>query len=491
MICVLAQNTTLDKITKAHFEKKIEEGKFSKVETELFKYVVANPKDAIGFFLLAKLRLKQNRLNEAKSLSQKTLTLDPHLLSAKLILAEVYIQMGETEQARAVLNDISEREISESSIRLNIAQTFALAGDCSGALKAVDKLPSRVKNNEALPIRAACFFESDDEKSFASLVPFAKTAAKQNPQVAIKFAEVMSKGSHHREAADLLRLVIFSSPKNTTALLLLAKSEIYLKDLLNAKIHLTQVERLQPDSSELLFVKSVLESEQGNNARSLELLEKSIAANPDNIEVLAQFVVSAMRANQAGKAVQAAKKLIDLKPDNLEFLYLYGAASLQNNNLQKAETSLTKYVESRPNDSRGCLALGLTLAAQTDKLSETRQQFLHCLGINPNNYEAAYQLGLSYKTQGESAKAIEYLEQTVQLSPNYALGLRDLGAVYIQTGAEARARPVLEKATLLNPNDADTHFQLSRLYNIIGEHELGKKHLQIFQKLKNPTKNGM
>jgi len=50
---------------------------------------------------------------------------------------------------------------------------------------------------------------------------------------------------------------------------------------------------------------------------------------------------------------------------------------------------------------------------------------------------------------------------------------------------------VLEKAVALNPNDADTHFQLSRLYNLTGERELAKKHLEIFQKLKNPKKDGM
>ena len=72
---------------------------------------------------------------------------------------------------------------------------------------------------------------------------------------------------------------------------------------------------------------------------------------------------------------------------------------------------------------------------------------------------------------------------------NYAFALRDLGALYLQAGAEAKARTVLEKAVSLSPNDADTHFQLSRLYNLIGESTLAKRHLEIFQKLKNPTGN--
>ncbi len=490
-ICVLAQIKADNKSALANFDKKIEDGKLSEVETDLFNYVIANPKDAQGFSLLAKLRLKQNRLNEAKSLLNKALSIDPALLSAKLTLAQVDFQSGEIEQARAVLNGITESDISEASLRFIAAEISALVGDCPRALILAEKLPLKIKNGEALPLRATCYLEFGDKKNFALLIPLTKTLARQNPTVAVKFAVVLSKAAMHKETADLLRLVVVAAPKDTEGLLLLAKSEIVLKDFSNAKIHLTQAEKLDPKSAELFFVKSIFESEQGNSARSLELLERSLAENPDNIQALARFVVVALRANQNGKAVRAAERLLNLQPENLDFLYLYGIASLQNNNVQKAETALTKFLEARPNDSLGCLALGLTFAAQTDKLREARLQMEKCLAINPNNFEAAYQLGLSYKVQGDTAKAIEYLEQTVQLAPDYASALRDLGAVYLQTSGETKARPILEKAVLLNPNDADTHFQLSRLYNLIGERELGKKHLELFQKLKNPKKDGM
>jgi tetratricopeptide (TPR) repeat protein len=479
--CVAAQNSLI------RFEKSIEAGQIAQVEKELFNYVIANPKDAKGFALLAKMRLKQNRLNEAKSLANKALTIDAKLLSAKITLAETLLQLGEIEQSHTVLDGISANEITNDLIRLSVAQTYAQVGDCVKALTLADKLTVKTKNSEALPFRASCYLESNDKKNFASLIPLAK----QNLPIAVKFAKVLSKAAMHKEAADLLRLAIFSAPKNTDALLLLAKSEIYLKDFANAKTHLAQAEKLQPNSGELLYVKSLLESEQGNNAQSLELVEKSLAENPNNVEVLAQFIITAMRANQPGKAVRAAQNLLNLQPGNLEYLYLFGAASLQNNNLSVAESSLKKFFEARPNDSRGCVALGLTFAAQPEKLAEARSQMQHCIEINPNNYEATYQLGLSYKTAGETPKAVEYLEQTVKLAPDNASALRDLGAVYLQSGAEAQARTVLEKAVALNPNDADTHFQLSRLYNLTGERELAKKHLEIFQKLKNPKKDGM
>ena len=488
---VSAQKIQTDKTALTKFEKSIEQGKYAEIERDLLNYVIANPTDAKGFELLAELRFAQDRLNEAKSLYQKTLSLDPNLTTAKISLAVVNFQTGNTGQALSALNEISGEEVSNDAVRLKLAQTFALVGDCQKALSAVEKLAVRTKNADALPLRALCYAQLGDKQAVGSLILPAKNLVKQTPAITLKFAEVLINAAMFQESADVLRSVVKLFPKNADALILLAKAEIYLNDTAPAKIHLDQAAKINPESPNLPYVKSLLESRRGNTAEALDLLEKSLKENPNSTELLRQIVIAAMRANQTGKAAKTAERLLELKPDEPEFLYLYGAASLQNNKLAAAESSLTKFLEMRPADSLGCLALGLTFAAQPAKTTEARQQLKHCVEIDPKNFEANFQLGLSYKTQGETEKAVEYFEAAIKDAPNYAPALRELGAVYLQSGAETKARTVLEKAFAIDPNDADTNFQLSRLYNLTGQTELAKKHLAIFQKLKNPKKDGM
>ena len=485
-----AQKTVADKNALAKFEKGIEQGNYQAIERDLLNYAISNPNDARAFKMLGDLRFAQNRLSEAKSLYQKTLSLDAHSAAARINLAVINFQTGNLDSAISALNEIDERDISGDALRLNLANAFALVGDCRKAQSYVEKLAPKIKNVDALPLRAGCFLQSGEREKAVSLIAAAKGAARQNPATAIKFARVLSDAAMNREAADVLRSLIAVAPNNADALILLAQTEIAAKDLANAEIHLERAAKINPAAADLFFVRSLLESEKGNYSQSLDSLEKSLAANPNQAKVLSQLVITAMRANQAGKAVKTAEKLLQLKPDEPEFLYLHGAASLQNNNLPAAENSLKRFVELRPKDARGCLALGLTFAAQADKTEIARGQLQRCIEKNPQDYEAKYQLGLSYKTQGETAKAIEYFEETVRTAPDYALALRDLGAIYLQTGAEAKARIVLEKAAAISPNDADTHFQLGRLYNLAGETELAKKHLEIFRKLKNPVKSG-
>lgn len=475
----------------AKFEKSVDAGKGAEIERELFSFVVANPQDGAAFALLARVRLAQNRLTEAKALASKALTLKPDLVSAKLTLAEVLIQTNAGADARSILSGISEKEIPDNQTRFSVAEKLGRVGDCPAANVLLAKLPLKMRNTTALSLRADCVLQSGDKKGINALLPAATLAAKTDPKIAVDFAAVLVSGGLHKEAVALLRTTLVSRPANTDALAAIVRSEIILRDFSAAKIHLAQLEKAEPSTERFFYLKALFESEQGNARGAYDFLERALTVNSSNPQTLSMYIGIALRVNQNLKALRASERLLSIEPGNLEFLYLYGVASLQNNSLQKAETSLVRYFEARPNDPRGCLALGLTYAGQAEKLALARNQLEKCLQIDPANFEAAYQIGLSYKTAGDSQNAIKYFEQTIKLAPDYSVALRDLGASYLQVSAESKARPLLEKAVKLNPGDADAHFQLSRLYNIIGERDLAKKHFDIFQGLRNPKKEGM
>jgi tetratricopeptide (TPR) repeat protein len=403
----------------------------------------------------------------------------------------VHIGLGENEEARAVLAGIAGTPGIGNVERLEAAEGFLRAGDCAEALRIAELLAPAVRDRDALPLRAECYVVTRDADGLARLLGVARALAPRNVPITVGVADALSRQGLHRETLDLLRTVTARSPGNFRARLLAARSEVVLKNPAAALTHLAAAEKLSPESPELLAVRALYESEIGNHARAAELLERALGRVPNDVLVLKQLVVAAMKANQSAKAVRAAESMLALEPDNPDFIYLLGAAALQNNSLQKAEAALTRYLGLRPTDSRGCLALGLAYAAQPERLDRALEQMRGCLALDPNNFEAAYQLGLAHKTQGESDRALAYFEQTVRLSPTHAFALKELGVAYLQSGDETRARRSLEAAVALIPNDADIHFQLSRLYNLIGQRELARKHLELFQKLKDRKSGGM
>lgn len=490
-LSVSAQKKAVQKDVLAMFEKNIELGKLAETERPLLDFALANPNNVRALELVGRLRFRQGRLDEAQAVYRRVLSLDTGFTAAKITYGSILLENGQAADARQILNQIDASEIRDSAALLSFAQALTLVGEPQKALTVIEKLPLAVKNSDALPVIAACHLALGEKQKIDALIPPAKKMLVAKPSIAVKFANVLLGGEMFGQAMDLLRVVTNASPKDVAALILLGKTEIYAKDFVKAKQDLARAEVLEPQSAEVFFTQAMLENAQGNPSAALSLLEKSSAMAPNSVTILKELAITAIRANQARKAVDAAEKLLTLKPDEPDFLYFYGAASLQGGNLEKAQTALERYMQLRPADSRGCLALGLTLAAQRDQIEPARQQLRRCLEINPSNYEAKYQLGLSYKAQGDTATAIKFLEETVALAPNYPIALRDLGTVYLQAGEEAKARTVLEKSAALSPNDAETHFQLSRLYNLTGETELAKKHLEIFQKLRDPKKDGM
>ncbi len=132
-----AQKASPDTDLLKRFERSIAEGKLSEVETPLFEYVRENPASAGGFAIFAKLRFKQGRFDEARSLLRKALSLDPNFTTAKMDLAAVQSELGEVDEARATLLGISVRDIKDNSVRLRLAQSLQDVGECAKALDVI------------------------------------------------------------------------------------------------------------------------------------------------------------------------------------------------------------------------------------------------------------------------------------------------------------------------------------------------------------------
>jgi len=483
-ISVYTQVAGNDRIL-AKFEKDVEAGKLAQSEKPLLDYALAHPNDSKALELMGRLRLKQGRIDEALALYRRVLILDPQFISAKVNYATALLLTGRSDEAVQLLKGIDPSGIKDLTTRLNLAQALVLAGNCQQALTVAAALPAAVLNTEALAIRATCYLQLGKTSELDELVPIAKKAVAASPNAVMRFAGVMIDGGRSKAAVEVLQLVLRSMPANSKGLTLLGKAEIMEKDFVAARQHLGRASALEPDSPEVAYIQAQLETEQGNVAAAVPLLKKALQLEPNSLDILSRLALTAIKANQPRDAVDAAEKLLALKPEDPDGLYLLGAAALQIGDIQKAQSNLERYTVIRPNDSRGCVALGLALAAQRAEIEPARQQLLHCTEIDPGNVEAKYQIGLSYKAQGDTAQAIRFLEQTVTVAPRYAPALRDLGTVYLQAGDEPKAREMLERSVAIDPNDGETHFQLSRLYNLIGEAGLAKQHLDLFQKIKN------
>ena len=79
-------------------------------------------------------------------------------------------------------------------------------------------------------------------------------------------------------------------------------------------------------------------------------------------------------------------------------------------------------------------------------------------------------LASSHAAQGRYALAIESLETTVRLQPDYAMGFVNLGGIYTKLGQYDRAGTYLQRAVQLNPDNSPVRRRLGELYLATGRY---------------------
>jgi Flp pilus assembly protein TadD len=183
----------------------------------------------------------------------------------------------------------------------------------------------------------------------------------------------------------------------------------------------------------------------------------------------------------------------DLKIVGLDYLVL--------GYFENAEKWLAMSLELDPGDSEAWLYLGRTRYNE-HKFKEAISAFEQCLKLDAKNGKAEDNLGLSYAAvdrkeeaitayrnaialltetatkyagpyldlgtllleQDRPEEALPFLQQAVEISPEWSHMHAQLGKAYLRLNQVKNAQSALEKAVELSPNDSSLHYMLGRVY---------------------------
>jgi len=109
-----------------------------------------------------------------------------------------------------------------------------------------------------------------------------------------------------------------------------------------------------------------------------------------------------------------------------------------------------------------CMAL-----MQKDQTPQAIEVVRQRLKTNPNDYLLLFALGeilsRSAASGGRDDEALDLLERSVRLNPDFATSRLELGKVYLRHGEDERARVELERALQLDPTDLTPCYQLAQI----------------------------
>jgi tetratricopeptide (TPR) repeat protein len=361
-------------------------------------------------------------------------------------------------------------------LKVDLARAYVGGQKFSEAAGILNGIPEERLPKSAVPVNAAILVGTGRTSEAAAL------AARATDSTALDLAEVFVNARQPELALKAIAR-LEGTPKGSVKLFYLKGTAQGLTgDFAGATRSFNRALALAPDSIFTLIALADLNAASKRYPESVSVLERARAADPNSIPVLRRLIEQALNANLQGLVEQTAY-LLERKSSLPEDQYLSAAALLQEHEYEAAKRILTGYVAQRPQDSRAFLGLGLSYL-NLQHYPEARKAFARALELDPNLMEAQYLMGVLLNKEGDTQGALALFEHVIQVQPKHAKALLDAGSLYLQAGDLEKSKLLLDAAESADATDSNTQYQLSLLYNRLGNADEARKHIDQFRSLK-------
>lgn len=317
---------------------------------------------------------------------------DPIASDARRLLADAYLQIGQADNAIAVLKDYAVGPASH----LTLARAQYQSGDLDTALETLRPFAEPILSHSPEENDPRWPLASDIIRDYGRWLLAAGRA-----KDALPYLQLTSKvRPKDKEAWQALGQALAANGQREEAQKALETFQELAKAEGNqtAQINRIREQRDDPTGARIDQAKGMLA--QGQAADALKLLQTEIALEPEDVRprLLASRALLVLGRSQ--EALQEARQAIALAPDDPDAVYQLGTANLALKNLDAAEADLR-----------------------------------HALQLAPNHVPALNDLAVLLLVKGERDEARSLLEKVLKLRPNDPQAKANLARLQAKSGA--------------------------------------------------------
>ncbi|MHB8215033.1 MAG: tetratricopeptide repeat protein [Candidatus Sulfotelmatobacter sp.] len=120
----------------------IQAGKLDQAEAQLWDVLKQHPDNASALNLLGTIRLQQKRYAESEALLNRTVTLAPEFLPARVNLARLFNTQGDTDKEISTLLEAARLAPTDADVDSALASAYLKQNDYRRALDALQRIPA-------------------------------------------------------------------------------------------------------------------------------------------------------------------------------------------------------------------------------------------------------------------------------------------------------------------------------------------------------------
>ncbi len=347
-------------------------GKPAEAEAAFRRSAQADPESTEPLFELLKIARDAGRREEAARVVREILARDPDNGRALFEAALLHRAAGEPDKAGAILRRLGERSRGEFEIILHLIQGW------------VD--PRRFE--ESLFLLDGMLAGAPDQPDLHHLRGFSLYGLKRYPEALEAFRRVSPASRFHQDAAVHIAFILQEQGKGE-----------------EAREHLSNLVRSQPQNADLKYYLATLYEEARRFEEARALLEQAIAQDEKNARYRFRLAVVHDKMKNKEAAIQALKQAIELDP----------------------------------RDATALNYLGYTYADLGIHLDEAERLILEALKHKPDDGYITDSLGWVYYKKGDYRKALEVLKKAADLVKDDPVILEHVGDAYLKLEDRANA----------------------------------------------------
>jgi tetratricopeptide (TPR) repeat protein len=284
------------------------------------------------------------------------------------------------------------------------------------------------------------------------------------PRALIGLGETLHRAGRNSEALARFEAAARAEPGSLAAELGIAKSQILLAKLPEAKALLTRLQAEHKEQPEIIYWIAKAEQAIGANEAAMAGYRAAIEAGKGRADSVDAYLALAKLQADLGQLVEAQKTLSeadDKLPPSVELHKALGEIAMNRAQYVDAYSHFAKAEELDPGDTRARF-LGAVALTRLGRFDEALAAFQRVSETDNDFPGLAVERGRLYEESGKSQEALKEYEIAFTKAPDdMDLQIR-LGCARVVAGRAADAEALLEKVAKAMPRSAEAHHCLGR-----------------------------
>jgi tetratricopeptide (TPR) repeat protein len=212
----------------------------------------------------------------------------------------------------------------------------------------------------------------------------------------------------------------------------------------------------------------MLAQQAGEYEKSIRLIERALALDPDDPDTLNSLGVSYSGQGDVQQANRCFRRLVDLRPESAEAYHQFGKTQERMGEWEDAAKSYQKALTLRP-DSPAFYGSVARLKCKQGAFAEGAESCRAALALEPGNHELHVQLANALTDAGDFGAAARALQQALALEPDSAAAVCALGYFFERQGDLRSAIDAYRNALTLDPKFGSAYFHLGIIHQLEGD----------------------